>query len=775
MPSTHHKLISAILSGSLLVTGCGAGDDQTADSHSSTDNAITSVAIDGSVTKGPVDNAQVTIYQMQENGARGPKVAGPFTTDDQGYWQGSLPANAQGPFLTVATGGSYIDEATNETVKLEAEDELVGVIENLHGPKVIAAITPYTHAIALAAQHQARQSRNAGQSVQQLVRATTQQLGFNPTATLPPNPLNLPARVTPAQRQYASMLGGFASLGQEPLFRNTLPGVNRFQLMQALSQDISDGRLDGKQLSGAPIRLRHQQHRLALPALGGGLQKLNSHVNHFIGQHPQAYQHVTSPRQLPNLFNPPADQGNTQPTDNGTPSGENIDYIEPSAEHIDTHKLQITFDLHPDPYPSLAPKQTVYQNDLNGAKWLVDYADQYGAKISYLSPGEWMELCNQDAENCDPVLKNLYRSGKMLGTHSHTEYRAGPGNWISYQQTGADGELVWSTTKAPIDQAIRRLFGESFDTSLVNNTAGTHYSPDGRTSGIQGLLKKYQFAGYEGGPDQELAKYFGHIPFNPYRPYACDLCENLNPQQAHAVLVPQSQVIGSVGPHKNIFQDGSAPRKKIEILLAIINQQHSRLSGATPKIWSYGWGLHAHEAADKQGANRAAIQQLLPWIKQYLVDQGLAQFAAIPDVRTAYLQWEQQHPATSSFTYPAQRTDYQQYPYLADANKLLRYARHTDTQNVQGHSVHQFEAQFTELTTGRTSGGTYPGAIIIPNNDQAATLDLSALFGDTRLALYRFGQQPDHLIVAANAVPVSQAPMILCQPDDCEAMIALNP
>jgi hypothetical protein len=99
----------------------------------------------GRVFKGPVRDSVVIVYRL-DGLARG-AIAGQATTDADGAFRVAV-GTATGPFLVVAQGGSYIDEATAVTVQL-GNGELTALVPAFDvGTKADVRVTPVSHLAA---------------------------------------------------------------------------------------------------------------------------------------------------------------------------------------------------------------------------------------------------------------------------------------------------------------------------------------------------------------------------------------------------------------------------------------------------------------------------------------------------------------------------------------------------------------------------------------------------------------------------------------------------
>lgn len=100
----------------------------------------------GRVFKGPVSNSTVTVYRL-DGATRGANV-GSATTDADGAFRVPV-GTATGPFIVVASGGSFVDEATGVTVQLNSA-ELTALVPAFEVETKLEAlrITPVSHLAA---------------------------------------------------------------------------------------------------------------------------------------------------------------------------------------------------------------------------------------------------------------------------------------------------------------------------------------------------------------------------------------------------------------------------------------------------------------------------------------------------------------------------------------------------------------------------------------------------------------------------------------------------
>jgi len=440
--------------------------------------------------------------------------------------------------------------------------------------------------------------------------------------------------------------------------------------------------------------------------------------------------------------------------------------------------INITMDLHCDPFNqqlTLNERRTFFQRQVANATWLMDFLEPYGVKVSFLAVGEFYEFCVEDSEQaaCLPLLTRLQASGGILGTHSHTEYYRGVHDWptIANAYTNpstTDVRLVWDTNKQFTDTAVGLALGLTDTTAIaaVNTAAESH----AQLTDPNQLMKEYGFTIREGGANQIMASYFSHVPWNPFRPGQTAITEDLT---TTFVAIPQGMVIGHVGEHLGRWQDGTSARKKTEFLQLYANWKERNRTGAAPKVWAFGWGVHTQDL-DESSESRTAITDLIPWLRDEFVTKAdstgkpPARFASYIDVRNEYLAWETKHPGVSSFNYAATTTDYSQYPYLAWANRYLRFARFDSRITAPGADVFLMKAGDYSVATPTT----YPFALASAKS-LPTSVDLSATLGTGTLKRIKLsdGSSTD---VSAASVSLGTEPVVLCASTNCDAILALE-
>ena len=241
--------ILAILLGFLVaaaMTACGGGGGG---APSTPNTNETSAVIIGQAIKGPISNGTVTAYDLTSSGTKG-SALGATTTDANGNY--SLTLSYTGPALLEVTGGSYIDEASRQTVNVPTApgSGLQAVLSNVAtGSTIQAQITPLTSMAAARAQ-----AMNGGLTLANIDAANQQVAthfgGIDILNTQPINPLLADSArgTTQIAVNYGLILAGLSEEAQ------TLGLADPFDLVRALAQDFSDGVFNGKSGS-TPILL----------------------------------------------------------------------------------------------------------------------------------------------------------------------------------------------------------------------------------------------------------------------------------------------------------------------------------------------------------------------------------------------------------------------------------------------------------------------------------------------------------------------------------------
>ena len=234
------KVKLALLALTVVLYGCSDSSSTSPGSPPATTSSIS-----GAVTKGPVSGATVNVYRMDSSGqAVGDPVAGPIQTASDGSWNVDVPLEVERPLLVLATGGSYVDEATGTQVDVSNRTLSSFLTEGTD----TSSVSPLSEAVVRSARQYlaANPGGTLNQSVQEGVAKVSQVFGngFDPLTDVPD-----PTGTTVESRQYAAVLGGLSQLA------STASGTtDPLDTVLALTEDVTDGVLDG-QSGGQPIAI----------------------------------------------------------------------------------------------------------------------------------------------------------------------------------------------------------------------------------------------------------------------------------------------------------------------------------------------------------------------------------------------------------------------------------------------------------------------------------------------------------------------------------------
>ena len=442
--------------------------------------------------------------------------------------------------------------------------------------------------------------------------------------------------------------------------------------------------------------------------------------------------------------------------------------------------LLITFDFHWDPYtainhiPSNELRKKKYEARFAASKWLMDnIADKYGAKISFLSSGEPFEMCLHEKyrQDCFELMRRFYKSGNMISSHSHAEVFKSSYNWTplnEWNTTESESSQVWDDVNYFARQVISQALGVTNpDQITAINTANMSHVPSTQVE-TKALNKKLEDYGYTikegGGNDQTLIPLFGHTPFSIYKPGDdCQLCEDLNKK---FVVIPQGPPIGLISDHFGFKAfNGTAERKKVEILQALVNR---RLFSLNPdkgaRVWSYGWGLHGFQLVEnyQDDACRSGLQDLIPWIDQQKSDRDIMKFASYVEARDQYKEWETANPETSSFNYPEaelQETNYDYYPYAEWANKFLKEALYS--KQIDNDKIDAFLLKVNDMNLVL--------AYLKEDQTKAISFDLSNYFNDTITKV--MVDSGDSIDIEDQTIKVGLTPVIVVESSEKQSIL----
>ena len=258
-----------VLTATVFVAACsGGGSSSDTSSDTSSSNTIV-----GNAVKGTLKEAAINFYSMKADGTKD-ALLGNATSDTSGNFNVSFSTSPSYPILAEATGGSYADEVTGETVTLTSSDTLTAL---LCAATSQTTITPLTHMAAT----RARTLAKAGTPLATACASSNAGVGqqFNVSDIIKVRAVSASdstqvSTATQEQRGYGLVMAGMVREAQ------TL-GVRAIDLANALANDLADGVLDGKNAAGNITIPQISGGTIALTA-AMGTTGLQAGINQFI-------------------------------------------------------------------------------------------------------------------------------------------------------------------------------------------------------------------------------------------------------------------------------------------------------------------------------------------------------------------------------------------------------------------------------------------------------------------------------------------------------------
>ena len=346
----------------------------------------------------------------------------------------------------------------------------------------------------------------------------------------------------------------------------------------------------------------------------------------------------------------------------------------PAVGVADQSPIYMTFDVHVDPVTNGFPvsgKRAVYEERTDNLAWVLDQTEPLDIPISFLSGGWYMEMLVEEGPSGvgAQVVRRMYGSGGQIGSHSHNEYQVGKFNWPSFTGTPnlVESRKSWQDNISWVNRGIETAFWGSppEPVSEINNVKGSHLPKSEEE--YHTLMEEFGITVREPGPEEDYYGYYGHHIWNPFRPSTENaMAEDLS---APFVQVVSGPVIGEVGIHHGTLQDMSAESVKRQFLQLYVNWRHAERSNAPEKVWTWGWGAHAHNFSPGSDS-RADLLDVVGWLEDNFRDRveptgtPVMEYATQIDVGEAYEIWEAANPGESSFSFDSLSVDWDEYPYL---------------------------------------------------------------------------------------------------------------
>lgn len=209
-----------------LLVACGGSSDDGADT----------TTVSGSVVAAPVSGALVVAKDVSGN-----QLAGPVATASDGSYSLTIPDSAlSGAIIFESTGGSFHDEASGlsgRTAGMLAAHVAAGSLSTGSAVHMTPASTIVRELVA-----------NHGKTLGEAETAFESAFGFAVDASVAPTDATAPmAGATQAHKLAGLRAAAFSQMAMDL----GLSSEQQFDLFPALAQDLSDGELDGEDVSGA--------------------------------------------------------------------------------------------------------------------------------------------------------------------------------------------------------------------------------------------------------------------------------------------------------------------------------------------------------------------------------------------------------------------------------------------------------------------------------------------------------------------------------------------
>ena len=228
MISMKYLRIATLFAALALLPGCGSND-----SNDSNDNSVATTTIAGSVVAAPISGASILVKDSAGN-----IVAGPVTSTATGEYSIAVPTSAlSGDLRFEASGGTFTDEATASPGVTAGKLAAYIAGGNL-------ATTPAVHLDP--ASTIVHEMVVNGKTLSAAKTDFMTAFGFTPDPAIAPKN-EAPAADNLLQRLAALRAAAFSQLTKDL----SLTPEKQFLLLAALSRDLEDGILDGKNAAGA--------------------------------------------------------------------------------------------------------------------------------------------------------------------------------------------------------------------------------------------------------------------------------------------------------------------------------------------------------------------------------------------------------------------------------------------------------------------------------------------------------------------------------------------
>jgi hypothetical protein len=243
VPAAVRSISVALATAALFLSGCGGGSTTVAGGITGTGGTVS-----GTGTAGPLGGAVVTAFAVS-GGAVGAAIA-TGSSDAQGNFSLALGQYA-GPLVLQMSGGSYIDEATGQTMTMNAGDVLTAALPSIAAGATVTGIqvTPVTSMAFSVAQNKTAGLSDAN------INASNLAVGhyFMVADILHEAPMNpLASGSANGATQDAVNYGMVLAAMSQYAYGLSLPSSSA--IITAMANDASDGTMDGMK-AGSPVTI----------------------------------------------------------------------------------------------------------------------------------------------------------------------------------------------------------------------------------------------------------------------------------------------------------------------------------------------------------------------------------------------------------------------------------------------------------------------------------------------------------------------------------------
>ncbi|MDH5717748.1 MAG: carboxypeptidase-like regulatory domain-containing protein [Spirochaetia bacterium] len=256
----------------LLITSMNNCTSTTTDDETIEDAQNT---ISGIVSKGPINGGTVSVYKLNENASRGELLGTTVSAADGSY---SIATQYEGAIEVVVTGGTYSDEATGQTITLQAGYEMKAFIAQV-STQTKASVTALTTIAAENAYAYAYANTNSlSLAISDANAKVATAFGLEGTDITEVEPTDLTSAEAKGNTfQHAEKYGAVLAALSQYAEDTGQSAEDVPALIAIMAEDFQDGVFDNKNAQGLAI-----ESTIALTA-EECIPNMNTYMNSFMG------------------------------------------------------------------------------------------------------------------------------------------------------------------------------------------------------------------------------------------------------------------------------------------------------------------------------------------------------------------------------------------------------------------------------------------------------------------------------------------------------------